>query len=112
MSPETAGSDPAVTRWERYSYWCERQLGRGGNLRGELERRLVFHCRRIEWLILSSLRGEVKISPRILFACFAALTVNSAADAGGTCPGADCTLRQAIIAAVSGDTINFAAGIT
>jgi len=66
----------------------------------------------------------VKISPRILFACFAALacsasggraatlTVNSAADAGGTCPGADCTLRQAIIAAASGDTINFAASIT
>ena len=42
----------------------------------------------------------------------ATLTVTSNADAGGTCPGADCTLRQAIIAAASGDTINFAAGIT
>src|SRR5947207_1887296 len=42
----------------------------------------------------------------------ATLTVNSAADAGGTCPGADCTLRQAISVATSGDTINFAAGLT
>jgi hypothetical protein len=42
----------------------------------------------------------------------ATLTVNSAADAGGTCPGATCTLRQAILDAVSDDTINFAAGIT
>src|SRR5437762_13958179 len=42
----------------------------------------------------------------------ATLTVNSAADAGGTCPGASCTLRQAIATAASGDTINFAAGLT
>src|SRR5437762_12202404 len=42
----------------------------------------------------------------------ATLTVNSAADAGGTCPGATCTLRQAIFVAASGDTINFAAGLT
>jgi CSLREA domain-containing protein len=36
------------------------------------------------------------------------LTVNSTPDAGGTCPGADCTLRQAIASAAStGDTINF-----
>src|SRR4030081_1540078 len=40
------------------------------------------------------------------------LTVNSDADAGGTCPGATCTLRQAIATAASGDTINFGAGIT
>jgi CSLREA domain-containing protein len=40
------------------------------------------------------------------------LTVTSAADAGGSCPGASCTLRQAIATAASGDTINFAAGIT
>ena len=38
----------------------------------------------------------------------ATLTVNSAADAGGTCPGADCTLRQAILKAKSGDFIRFA----
>src|SRR6202040_3028689 len=37
----------------------------------------------------------------------ATLTVNSAADSGGTCPGANCTLRQAIAAAFSGDTIAF-----
>ena len=45
----------------------------------------------------------------------ATITVTSTADAGGTCPGATCTLRQAIATAVSsgsGDTINFAAGIT
>lgn len=44
-------------------------------------------------------------SDRCLFA--ATLTVRSTADAGGTCPGADCTLRQAIVAAASGDTIAF-----
>ncbi len=42
----------------------------------------------------------------------ATVTVTSTADAGGTCPGTDCTLRQAIIAAAPNDTINFAAGIT
>lgn len=40
-----------------------------------------------------------------------AITVNSSADAGGTCPGATCTLRQAILVAGSGDTIDFAAGL-
>ncbi len=35
------------------------------------------------------------------------LTVRSTADAGGICPGATCTLRQAIATAASGDTINF-----
>src|SRR5712691_8144443 len=37
----------------------------------------------------------------------ATLTVMSNADAGGTCPGADCTLRQAILAAMPGDAITF-----
>lgn len=37
----------------------------------------------------------------------ATLTVSSGADAGGVCPGAACTLRSAIAAAVPGDTINF-----
>jgi len=37
----------------------------------------------------------------------ATLTVKSNADAGGTCPGASCTLRQAIATAVAGDTIDF-----
>ncbi|MDQ6623778.1 MAG: right-handed parallel beta-helix repeat-containing protein [Verrucomicrobiota bacterium] len=37
----------------------------------------------------------------------ATLTVRSTADAGGSCPGASCTLRQAIATAASGDTINF-----
>ena len=40
------------------------------------------------------------------------ITVTSAGDAGGSCPGATCTLRQAIAIAAPGDTINFAAGIT
>ena len=38
-------------------------------------------------------------------------TVTSTADAGGICPGATCTLRQAIATAASGDTINFAANV-
>lgn len=42
----------------------------------------------------------------------ATLTVTSAADAGGTCPGANCTLRQAIATAGASDTINFASGLT
>lgn len=42
----------------------------------------------------------------------ATLTVTSGTDGGGTCPGTDCTLRQAIAIAVTGDTINFAAGLT
>ena len=37
----------------------------------------------------------------------ATLTVTSPADAGGTCPGANCTLRQAIATAAPNDTINF-----
>ena len=37
----------------------------------------------------------------------ASITVVSTADAGGTCPGPGCTLRQAIAAAGSGDTIDF-----
>jgi hypothetical protein len=41
----------------------------------------------------------------------ATITVQSGADAGGTCPGATCTLRQAIATAAAGDTINFS-GVT
>src|SRR5581483_1425201 len=37
----------------------------------------------------------------------ATITVRSSANAGGTCPGASCTLRQAIAIAMSGDTIDF-----
>src|SRR3954470_836866 len=40
------------------------------------------------------------------------ITVNSGADSGGICPGPTCTLRQAILTAVSGDTIDFANGLT
>lgn len=40
------------------------------------------------------------------------LTVTSSQDAGGTCPGSDCTLRQAIATAAPGDTIDFANTIT
>lgn len=52
----------------------------------------------------------------LLFAAWSAqaatITVNSTADAGGTCPGAACTLRQAIATAAPNDTINFAPGLT
>jgi hypothetical protein len=37
----------------------------------------------------------------------ATLTVTSTVDGGGTCPGATCTLRQALATAGIGDTINF-----
>lgn len=42
----------------------------------------------------------------------ATLTVNSSADAGGTCPGVNCTLRQAIATATAGDTIVFDARLS
>ncbi len=35
------------------------------------------------------------------------ITVTSTANAGGSCPGAPCTLRQAITTATPGDTIDF-----
>src|SRR4051812_33065977 len=37
-----------------------------------------------------------------------ALTVTSTADAGGTCPGSNCTLRQAIATVAGGEPIDFA----
>jgi CSLREA domain-containing protein len=37
----------------------------------------------------------------------ATITVATTSDAGGSCPGANCTLRQAIAAASPGDTIDF-----
>ncbi len=37
----------------------------------------------------------------------ATFTVQSTADSGGTCPGADCTLREALSVASSGDIIDF-----
>jgi len=37
----------------------------------------------------------------------ATIAVTSTADAGGTCPGPSCTLRQAIATAATGDTISF-----
>ncbi|MFN8540265.1 MAG: hypothetical protein U0232_22660 [Thermomicrobiales bacterium] len=40
-------------------------------------------------------------------AAAATITVRSINDSGGTCPGATCTLRQAIATAVAGDTIDF-----
>ncbi len=42
----------------------------------------------------------------------ATITVTSGADTGGTCPGAGCTLRQAIAVSAAGGTIDFAAGLT
>src|SRR3979411_2159048 len=63
----------------------------------------------------SRLRFVVLFVAPLFFAATSAwpgtITVNSAADAGGTCPGASCTLRQAIATATSDDTITFAASI-
>ena len=42
----------------------------------------------------------------------ATITVTSGEDGIGVCPGPACTLRQAIATAMSGDTIDFAPGIT
>lgn len=55
----------------------------------------------------TSLAGCVSALFLAVAADAATVTVTSTADAGGTCPGANCTLRQAIATAVSGDTINF-----
>jgi len=61
---------------------------------------------------LSLLVGPISALFLATSAGAATLTVNSAADSGGDCPGASCTLRQAILSATPGDTINFAAAIT
>src|SRR3954469_5355957 len=61
-----------------------------------------------QWLIAPGLALLFGAGPLLA----GTITVTSSADAGGTCPGADCSLRQAIATAVSGDTINFAPGIT
>jgi hypothetical protein len=61
-------------------------------------------------LFLSLLAGALLFSGAAAQAA-ATITVNSGADAGGTCPGSTCTLRQAISTAASGDTINFAASL-
>ena len=50
------------------------------------------------WLLLAALAPNVQA---------ATLTVNSLNDPGiGVCDGSECTLREAISAASSGDTIN------
>ncbi len=60
---------------------------------------------------LTSLAGIVGALFSVMAAEAGNLTVNSAADSGGSCPGATCTLRQAIAAAAPGDTIGFAPGL-
>jgi hypothetical protein len=61
----------------------------------------------LEWR--AALLGMVILAPFVGQA--ATVTVQSSADTPGICPGATCTLRQAILTALSGDTINFAAGL-
>jgi hypothetical protein len=61
---------------------------------------------------LTSIAGFISALLLATSAGGATLTVNSAADSGGSCPGPTCTLRQAIATAVSGDTISFATAIT
>jgi CSLREA domain-containing protein len=63
-------------------------------------------------LYRTSLAGFILALLVAVSAQSAPITVNSSADAGGSCPGATCTLRQAIATAAAGETINFAAGIT
>ncbi len=58
------------------------------------------------WLVLVS-------TPFLaVWAHAASFTVSSDADSGGTCPGPDCTLREAIATATWGDSIYFAPEIT
>ncbi len=61
-------------------------------------------------LLGALLGGAVLFSPLVTRA--GTLTVTSEGDAGGTCPGSDCTLRQAIATASPDDTIDFANTIT
>ena len=75
----------------------------------------MLHSSRIVQMA-AALPWRAALSAIIVLAPIAAhattFTVNSSADSGGTCPGATCTLRQAILTAGSGDTINFAFGLS
>ncbi len=65
-------------------------------------------------ILVRSFRLPVLVLATILTALSsraATITVTDAANAGGSCPGPLCTLRQAIAAAKSGDTIDFASTI-
>ena len=75
-----------------------------------------------EFVCATDLHGHRRILSPAIAACLtlafvacssdaATFTVSSPADAGGACPGASCTLRQAIATAAAGDTITFAAGL-
>src|SRR5215813_13327541 len=51
---------------------------------------------------------EVKTEAAAMTSMGNTLTVTSNADAGGSCPGSNCTLRQAIADAAAGDTFELA----
>jgi hypothetical protein len=72
----------------------------------------MFAMKKINRRFFVSLAGFIVTLLAGVSARAASLTVMSSADAGGTCPGATCTLRQAIATANSGDTINFGAGFS
>jgi hypothetical protein len=57
---------------------------------------------------VAPLRSIVLAAVLAVSAKAATVTVTNAADLQGTCPGPNCTLRQAIATANSGDTIDFA----
>ena len=59
------------------------------------------------WRPQTSLAGFISALLLAVSAEAATITVTSSADAGGTCPGANCSLRQAIATAAPGDTIFF-----
>ena len=63
----------------------------------------------IRWFTIASIASALVLAT---LADAATLTVTSPSDSGGTCPGAACTLRQALATAAAGDRIVFAAGIT
>jgi hypothetical protein len=100
---ETRGSDVAVTRQDRARGACRRQAGKCGSttLRssGVAASRVVATAITV-FCAVAFLANATSLSA-------ATLTVTSIANSGGTCPGADCSLRQAIATAAAGDTINF-----
>jgi CSLREA domain-containing protein len=97
---------------KRASDYVSRRSHRNPNFgQAELEKGTGVILRKTARLALVLFAGVVFLHGSTMLA--ATLTVTSAADSGGPCPGAaTCTLRQAINDAASGDTIDFAASIT
>jgi hypothetical protein len=62
---------------------------------------------RMDWSIMAKTKRVCILLGLVIPGVVSAVTVKSTADSGGACPGATCTLRQAIVNAGAGGTINF-----